>query len=151
MTDLVTSKDCNLRIGTPKTWSGAAASILSKRIRVLWIDDEVCEADPLVRLLALNGVHVVCVKTAQEGIRAAERERFELILIDLRLPDISGLQVLSILSNSRPLVPKIVVSGYADVANTVWAMQHGAVSVKQKPLVSDELVALIHLHFSPSR
>jgi DNA-binding response OmpR family regulator len=68
---------------------------------VLWIDDEVDAADAAVRLLALDGFRIDCAVSGSAGLAMARNSTYDAILLDLRLPDMSGLAVLESLAAEK--------------------------------------------------
>lgn len=111
--------------------------------RVLVIDDDFSTTDTFVRILTFNGFTARGAFTGREGILLGRSFRPQVILVDLKLSDISGLQVLQELRQSRPEAEFIVVTGFADVAATVAAIKLGATNVVEKPIFDDQLLALV--------
>jgi FixJ family two-component response regulator/AraC-like DNA-binding protein len=107
---------------------------------VLWIDDEVDPADAAVRLLALDGFRIDCAVTGSAGLAMARSSTYDAILLDLRLPDMSGLAVLERMAEEKCRAPILVVTGYADVETAVAAMRLRAVDFRKKPLFGDQLI-----------
>ena len=111
--------------------------------RVLLVDDDVGMLESWALLLAAEGVHVEVAPSAEACLRVAARRDFDLIVIDLRLGEASGLDVIRDLHARGQAIPFVLVSGYASVAVTVDAMRLGARTVLEKPLVADDFVAPI--------
>lgn len=112
---------------------------------VLIVDDDVACAT-LLRA-GLMKVHKFDVRTAASGGDAlclAREAWFDLLLVDLRLPDMSGLDLVRALMEHRGGVPFVLVSGFADVPTTVEAMRLGAFSVIEKPVTFDDLAKVVH-------
>jgi DNA-binding NtrC family response regulator len=112
-------------------------------IRTLIIDDEkfVCEG---CRLALKRGGHSadVCL-TGKEGLDVLRAGNFEVILLDIRLPDMDGLEILRTLKEQRPGESIIVITGYPDVKNAVEAMKLGAYDYLAKPFSDDELLIAV--------
>ncbi len=106
--------------------------------RVLWIDDEIAPSSSEVAGLCLAGFDVECAATGKCGIASAELREYAAILLDLRLPDQSGIDVLDQLSHTR--APILVLTGFGDIDSSVRAMRLGAHDFLQKPVDIDDLV-----------
>jgi DNA-binding response OmpR family regulator len=107
---------------------------------ILWVDDEVESGDPSVGLLTTDGYRVDCAQTAAAALAQADARSYDLILLDLRLPDATGLAVLETIRSRGIHTPVLVLTGFGDVPTSVAAMRLGAADVRQKPLVGDELL-----------
>ena len=81
-------------------------------IRLLIIDDEIAQDNPVVGLLAFEGVEATCALTGASGLELAWSGGFDAILLDLRLPDVLGMTVLSTLRHLRIPVPVVVATGH---------------------------------------
>lgn len=112
-------------------------------LRVFWIDDEVHGSDVAVRALELERFNVECAQTGHDGVRIARHRAFDTILLDLRLPDTSGLDVLELLRGSGITAPIVILTGFADVETAVAAMKLGAADYRTKPLDVVEVVPLL--------
>ena len=112
-------------------------------IRTLIIDDEkfVCEGCRLA--LKQNGHSVDVRMTGKEGVEALRAGDYEVILLDLRLPDMDGMEILRILTDQRPGECLIVITGYPSVKNAVEAMKLGAYDYLAKPFSDDELLLAV--------
>ena len=108
---------------------------------VLIIDDEMGIRESLETLLGLEGYSVECAGTAEEGMARIGERRFDLILLDLALPDHNGLDVLADLHRQDPDLAVIMITAYGTVENAVKAMQAGAVNFIQKPWDNEKLLA----------
>jgi len=107
--------------------------------QILLIDDEAVLVKNLARSLEKAGHSVAIACSATEGLRRAAEVPPDLILLDLRLPDGSGLDLLPKLLAQEPGVPVLMVTAYATVEDAVKAVQLGARDYLQKPLRIDDL------------
>ena len=114
-----------------------------KRPRVLVCDDEMLIRLWLVEHLAEANLRTEGVESANELIAALERELADLILLDLRLPDGDGMDVLERVKAIDPTVPVIMMTAYGEVETAVAAVRAGAYHFLEKPVVLPELVLLI--------
>lgn len=110
---------------------------------MLLIDVQVQSGDPTVSVLTLYGFDVECATTGAEGVRKAVTKPYAGIILDLRLPDISGLAVLKQLATEVIDTPVLVLTGYADVDSAVTAIKLGAIDYKPKPLMGDDLIGAV--------
>ena len=108
---------------------------------VLIIDDEAEIRESLQTLLELEGFEVDCAVNADEGITRIGERSFDLVLLDLALPDRNGLDLLADLRTSNPQLSVIMITAYGTVENAVRAMQGGAANFVQKPWDNEKLLA----------
>jgi FixJ family two-component response regulator/AraC-like DNA-binding protein len=113
------------------------------RNAVLWIDDEICANDAAARLLRLGGFPVDCVDSGTAGLVRARSRTHGVILLDLNLPDMSGLDLLGRLVHEEIGVPVVVLTRYGDVESAVTAMRLGATDFRRKPISGDKLAELV--------
>lgn len=108
--------------------------------RILVIDDDAGVRDSIQRMLRGAGYQVRDAATGEDGIALARRESFDVILSDMRMPGISGMEVLRQLREARVDASFIMMTGFGTVDTAVEAMKLGAVDFVQKPFFRDELV-----------
>lgn len=108
--------------------------------RVLLIDDDAGVRDSMSRMLRAAGYTVQSAPTGEEGFELARGESFDVILSDMRMPGLSGLDVLRKLRDVRVDASFIIMTGFGTVDSAVEAMKLGAVDFVQKPFFRDELV-----------
>lgn len=89
----------------------------------------------------LNGFAIVTVSSGTDGMRIARRDRFDLVVVELKLGDMSGLDVIRSLPRGRP--PCILIGGFLAVDTAVQAMKLGAVDVMEKPVDMDQLLMAV--------
>lgn len=108
---------------------------------ILIIDDEIEIRESLQTLLEMEGYHVETAASAQQGLTRIGEHAFDLVLLDLALPDRNGLELLSELRSYDPQLSIIMITAYGTVENAVRAMQSGAVNFVQKPWDNEKLLA----------
>jgi DNA-binding NtrC family response regulator len=108
---------------------------------VLIIDDEAGIRESLETLLEMEGYDVETASTGEQGLNRLGQRTFDLILLDLALPDRNGLDILAELRVQDPGVSVIMITAYGTVENAVRAMQSGAVNFVQKPWDNEKLLA----------
>lgn len=113
-------------------------------ITCLIIDDEVKLAKSLSFALRQSKINCLEAYDGESGLKMAESERPDIILLDIRLPDLSGLDVLKKIRVSLPETPIIMISAYGDTKDAVNAMKIGASDYLTKPFDVDELILLVN-------
>jgi DNA-binding NtrC family response regulator len=108
---------------------------------ILIIDDEMAIRESLQTLLEMEDYRVATAETAEEGLNRIAEIPFDLILLDLALPDRNGLDVLRELRDRDPSLAVILITAYGTVENAVLAMQGGAANFVQKPWDNEKLLA----------
>jgi len=94
----------------------------------------------LKRLLGDSGYEVETAQSGLEALRCLEAEAFDLVLLDLMLPQMSGQEVLDHIRSRYPELPVIMISGIATIDAAVAALRAGAYDFIRKPLESEELL-----------
>ena len=112
------------------------------KARVLVVDDDPFTLETYRAILRLTGYDAEGAATGRDALARMDERRdlFQLLLVDLRLPDMSGLEVLASVSDSSPDVPVVMMSGSASDACTRAARQLGAADFLEKPFVAAVLV-----------
>jgi DNA-binding NtrC family response regulator len=111
--------------------------------RILLVEDRDSLRRLLARALADDGYEVAAAATGGDAIRLLGERPFDLVLTDLKLPDLSGLEVLAASRQSQPRVPVVVLTGYGSVGAAVEAMKLGAHDFLEKPLELPDLARLV--------
>jgi len=107
------------------------------------VDDDRSTRRSLARLLGGAGYGVTLYATAEELLAVAGPALSGCILLDLRLPGASGLEVQDLLAARGCTMPIVFLTGHGDVAASVRAMKHGAVDFLQKPVAADHVFAAV--------
>ena len=110
------------------------------RLRALVVDDERNLRESLVSYLETEDIGGIGAQSGEAAKELLETERVDAVVVDLRMPGMSGLDFLSWLRSSGPAVPAIMISAHGDVADAVEAMKRGAADYLTKPFSPDELV-----------
>ena len=109
--------------------------------RILIVDDELEIRESLETLLALEGYDVTVAGSGQEGLAQIGDHTFDVVLLDLALPDKNGMDVLAEIRLLHPEQAVIMITAYGTVENAVRAMQSGATNFVQKPWDNEKLLA----------
>jgi DNA-binding NtrC family response regulator len=108
--------------------------------RVLVIDDDAGVLESTARMLRSAGYTVQVASTGEEGVDLARGDAFDVVLSDMRMPGLSGLEVLRKLRDVKVDASFIVMTGFGTVDTAVESMKLGAVDFVQKPFFRDELL-----------
>lgn len=120
-------------------------------IHVLIVDDEETFVRSLRFALRAEGMTVTGVHTGEDGVAEARRQRPDVVLLDLRLPGIGGMETLTALRQETPDLPVIMISAHGDTRAAVQAVKLGAVDYLTKPFELDELLHTIVATLDQSR
>ncbi|MFW5908135.1 MAG: response regulator [Desulfosalsimonas sp.] len=114
-----------------------------KSLKILVIDDEevICEGCRLI--LNERGHCVEHCMTGKTGMLAIEQNEYDVILLDLKLPDIDGINILKTIDVKNQMPCLIVMTGYATVSTALQSMKLGAVDYLAKPFTEDELIEAV--------
>lgn len=113
------------------------------KFKILVIDDEKNIREGLQIALEDEGYEVITAADGAEGLRKARRDDADLIITDLRMPEISGEEILHEVISKMPGIPVIVLTGHGTIETAVAAMQTGAYDFLTKPLDLDHLLLLV--------
>jgi two-component system, cell cycle response regulator CtrA len=113
-------------------------------MRVLLIEDDSATAQSIELMLLSEGFNVFTTDLGEEGVDLGKIYDYDIILLDLGLPDISGYEVLRTLRVSKVKTPILILSGMAGIEDKVRGLGFGADDYMTKPFHKDELVARIH-------
>jgi signal transduction histidine kinase len=111
--------------------------------RILLIDDEEVVLDSCLAILEDSEHHVVVASGGAEGLAIARERAPDLVFVDLKMPGISGMEVLEELRSQDPTIVSIVFTGFATVGSAVEAMKRGAYDFLPKPFTPDEFRAMV--------
>jgi len=109
-------------------------------MKVLIIEDETAFRQVLESQMVKEGIETVGVGLGQEGIRHLEESSFDLVVTDLRLPDIDGIQVIERVREIGHDIPVLLMTAHASLATAVAALQRGAADYLVKPLRVPDLI-----------
>ncbi len=110
---------------------------------ILAIDDERNIRHLIRNELGVEGFDVTTAKTGEEGLSILDKRNFDVLLLDIRLPEMDGLEVLRKIRGRAPRPEVIMITGYGDIETAVQSMKLGARDYLTKPFKLSELLALI--------
>jgi CheY-like chemotaxis protein len=110
-------------------------------LRILYVEDNALVREVTSELLAQEGREIVALGSAEEALEAFRASRYDLLITDVSLPVMSGMDLARTLLRDHPALPIIIASGYAlDLGAERWAQNVRAII---KPFASEEIDALI--------
>ena len=113
-------------------------------MRVLLIEDDSATAQSIELMLKSESFNVYTTDLGEEGVDLGKLYDYDIILLDLNLPDMSGYEVLRTLRVAKVQTPILILSGLAGIEDKVRGLGFGADDYMTKPFHKDELVARIH-------
>ncbi len=111
--------------------------------KILVIDDEEVVGESLRKTLSGEGYNIETAHNGQEGLRKARREIFDLIIVDLKMPDIGGLDVIKMIKEEQPDTMMVMITGYSTVDSATQALKTGAFDYIPKPFTPDEITTVV--------
>ena len=113
------------------------------KARILAVDDEAVVLDSLRKILVMAGYSIDTVERGKEALGLIQKREYDFVFVDLRMPDMDGVDVTKAVKHLRPDIDVIVVTGYASIESAVATMKYGAMDYIQKPFTEDELTAFV--------
>jgi DNA-binding NtrC family response regulator len=112
------------------------------RTRILVIDDDEAVLRSCVRALSeIPGAEVTSQQSSKRAAELLASETFDLVVSDIRMPDMSGVELLRMIHENEPDLPVVLITGYPTVEAAVESMKLGAADYIMKPILPDDLVA----------
>jgi len=124
----------------------SAASTMQRKEqagKILVVDDEPIVCKSCLRVLTPEGYSVSVTQSGDEGIEKGASGDFDVVIVDLKMPDVDGMQVLRAIKENQPDVEVIVITGYSTISTAVAAMKLGAIDYLPKPFAPDELCVVV--------
>jgi CheY-like chemotaxis protein len=123
--------------------SGGSAARSARLPRVLVIDDEPDMRDMLAEALPPRGFDVTVAESGAVGLAAIGRSAFDVVVTDLKMPEMDGLDTLAAIKRLRPELEVVVVTGYGSVDTAIQAVRNGAFDYVRKPYDLSTLTAAL--------
>ena len=112
-------------------------------LRVLIVDDEEDLASTLAERLELRKFVARIATSGAEALEMVRGEEFNVVVADVKMPGIGGLDLMAAIQRHNPALPVILFSGYSSLADTEEGLQHGAFDYVMKPINIEALIAKI--------
>ncbi len=119
--------------------------------RILIVDDEDGMRRLLSRVLSREGYETSAVGSGAEALRLVANERFDLVVTDIKMPEMDGLELLAELKEYEPSLPIIVITAYGTIENAVQALRSGDYDYIAKPFENDEIKLTVAKAFERER
>jgi DNA-binding NtrC family response regulator len=116
---------------------------MGETARILIVDDDENIRKVLTTILEDEGYIVESVDTAKKAIERTKRKSYNLALIDIRLPDMEGIELLTRIRDTTPKMRKLIITGYPTLQNAVEAVNRGADAYIMKPFDMEKVLATI--------
>lgn len=116
---------------------------MSNQARILVIDDDENITKVVAAILRDKGYSVDTAGSGNEAIKKTQKNHYDLMLIDIRLPDIDGTELLTKIRDTTPKIRKIIVTGYPTLNNAVTAVNKGADAYVMKPFDVEEMLETV--------
>lgn len=113
---------------------------------ILVIDDQEGIRKSFSAVLEKEGYEVDAVATGQEAIKRTKSRFYNLALVDLRLPDMDGIELLTKMRETTPKMVKIIITGYPSIKNAIAAVNRGADGYIVKPFTMKDALKMIKEH-----
>lgn len=112
--------------------------------KILVVDDEKIFRESLFHWFEEEGFDVTPVDSGEEALKVYDVDRFDIILLDIKMPGMSGLELLAKIKQIDPHATVIMITAFASVSTAIQALKEGAYDYVTKPVDPDELTHLIH-------
>jgi DNA-binding NtrC family response regulator len=108
-------------------------------IRILLVDDEEAFTRNMSKLLVRRGFRVSTADSGEAAVSAVEENEFDVVVLDLKMPGMGGIEALKIIKRKKPMVEVIILTGHGSVETGIEGMHHGAFDYAMKPIRIEEL------------
>ncbi|MHC4550816.1 MAG: sigma-54-dependent transcriptional regulator [Planctomycetota bacterium] len=107
---------------------------------ILIVDDDRTQADTLARVLKLEGYRTCVAESGQEALGAVAQGDVDLVLTDLKMPGMDGLDLFRRVQADRPDLPVMIVTAHGTIETAIEAVRNGVVDFVQKPVYAEEII-----------
>ena len=114
-----------------------------EHLRLLFVDDEEELVSTVVERLELRGIDAIGVTSGDEALDRLRDERFDVVVIDVRMPGIGGIEVLRTVNRRHPQVKVILMTGHGSAEDSEIGRRLGAIAYLQKPVDLEDLLSTI--------
>jgi DNA-binding NtrC family response regulator len=113
-------------------------------LRVLFVDDEEELVSTVVERLELRGIAATGVVSGEEALTRIEKQPFDVVVLDVRMPGLGGLEVIKRIKQSHPDLQVLLLSGHGAKEDATTGLRLGAFDYLQKPVDLEDLIAILH-------
>ena len=137
--------DIGLRLDyTDEALSLKRVAVDKPKAKILAVDDEEIVLSSFRKILALDGFSIDTVEKGKEALGLVQKNDYDFVFVDLKMPEMDGIEVTKAVKHFRPDIDVIVITGYASIESAVATMKHGAMDYVQKPFTEDELTDFVN-------
>ncbi|MBU1924278.1 MAG: response regulator [Candidatus Omnitrophica bacterium] len=111
--------------------------------KILVVDDEEVLRQTLKRLLDSKDMAVSVSASAKEALVMLEKEKFDLVITDVKMPEMDGIEFLKVAKSNDPEIPIVVLTGFATIDMTKEALQNGAYNFITKPFEAENIIGIV--------
>jgi DNA-binding NtrC family response regulator len=119
------------------------AALRHKGYRILAVDDEPEILGVISGMLGTRGYRCDTAESGRQALDILRQQQYDLLITDVRLPDVSGIDILKLVSRKYPLMPVMIITGFASIENTKEAMRLGAVDYIPKPFSAQAVLGSV--------
>ena len=116
---------------------------MDKKKSILIVDDDKAVLGVIKDILELQGYRVDTAETGQEALEKTKTRYYNLALLDIKLPDMEGTQLLTKMHRDIPKMMKIMITGYASLENAVESLNLGADAYLMKPIEAEKMLKVV--------
>jgi DNA-binding NtrC family response regulator len=116
---------------------------MDKHTRILVVDDDDTIRTTMKAILEEEGYLVDLASTGKEAIQKTQEKTYNIALLDIRLPDIEGVELLKLMKDGVPRTRKIMVTGYPSIQNAIGALNKNADAYLLKPVDIEKLLTIV--------
>ena len=109
-------------------------------LQVLLVDDEAEFSETLIKRMKKRNVDITGVKSGEEALMALDQNQVDVVVLDVRMPGMDGIETLRAMKKAHPLIEVIMLTGHASVEVAVQGMEFGAFDYLMKPMEIDDLL-----------
>jgi DNA-binding NtrC family response regulator len=114
-----------------------------RKIQLLIVDDEENFLDSIAKRLRMKDFDVATANNGKDALKAAKKGKFDVAILDLKMPDMDGTEVLSILKSKHKYLEAVMLTGHATIDSAVECTKLGAFGYLEKPYEFDKLVDVL--------
>ena len=122
-----------------------------ENLRVLVVDDEADFLETIVKRLQRRKIDACGVDGGKKALDLVENERFDVVVLDILMPGMDGIETLKLLKKKKPFIEVIILTGHGSVESGLQGMQFGAFDYIMKPAELDELLEKIQQAYERKR
>lgn len=121
------------------------------RKQVLLVDDDLEMLSELSNVFMDNKIETITADTGQASLEIAQKEPFDIAVVDIKLPDYSGVDLIDLLQEKRPDALYLIITAYASLETAIDAIRMGVFDYIPKPFEPNELIASVETAFTVKR